>query len=244
ETGVARGGCSSGGAPAPLLAVLALLFAGVRRRRALSMAGILAAAAVPSALRAQNIDVSSFRPASGGDGYAAVEGARPPLAGDPRLEVRIWTDYANRPLTYVSSGSEYAVVRSRTTQWLDVQVHLIGPLSIAAEVPVTVSTGGDLSRLPPSSRGPSELLSGMADVRLTPRLGLLRQEGAGIDLATQLSLEFPTAWAQGLSSDGTVRVDGWLALGRRLGEVPAGAVALVGDAYVRARPGRAFPDLE
>ena len=244
DTGVVRGGCSSGGPPGPLLAVLALLFAGVRRRRALCMAGILAAVAAPSAVRAQNIDVSSFRPASGGDGYAAVEGARPPLPGEPRLEVRTWTDYANRPVTYVSSGSEYAVVRSRTTQWLDVQVHLIGPLSIAAEVPVTVSAGGDLSRLPPSSRGPSELLSGMADLRLTPRLGLLRQEWAGIDLATQLSLELPTARAQGLSSDGTVRGEALLAIGRRLGEVPAGALDLLANAYVRVRPAREFLDVK
>jgi len=81
-------------------------------------------------------------------------------------------------------------------------------------------------------------------VRLTPRLGLLRQEGAGIDLATQLSLEFPTARAQGLSSDGTVRVEGLLALGRRLGEVPAGALDLLGNAYVRVRPAREFLDVK
>jgi outer membrane protein OmpA-like peptidoglycan-associated protein len=241
ETGVARGGCSSGGTPETLLAAFALLFAGVRKRRGVSIAGALAVAAVPSLVRAQNIDVSSFRPASGGDGYAAVEGARPPLAGDSALEVRTWTDYAVRPLTFVSSsGSEQALVRSRTTQWLDVQVHLFGPLSIAAQVPLTVSTGGDLSRLPPSSRGPSELLSGFADLRLTPRIALLRQDGTGIDLATQLSLEFPTGRAQSLSSDGSVHVEGLIALGRGLGAVPAGALELLANAYVRLRPAREF----
>jgi len=84
----------------------------------------------------------------------------------------------------------------------------------------------------------------MADLRLTPRLGLLRQESAGIDLATQLSLELPTARAQGLSSDGTVRGEALLAIGRRLGEVPAGALDLLANAYVRVRPAREFLDVK
>jgi len=244
ETGFARGGCATGGTPAPLLAVLALLFAARRVRKGF-VAGVLALAALPSASRAQNIDVSLFRPAAGGDGFAAVEGARPPVEGESRLELRTWTDYAVHPLTFVSaSGAERPVVRDRAAQWLGAQVHLIGPLSFAAQVPVTVSERGDLSQLPPSSRGPPELLSGFADIRLTPRLALLRQEWAGIDLATQMSFEFPTARAQTLSSDGRVRAEALVSIGRSLAAVPAGSLDLLANAYVRARPARDFLDVK
>ena len=247
ETGFARGGCATGGTPAPLLAVLALLFAARRIRKGDTiryLVGALALAAFPSVSRAQNIDVSLFRPAAGGDGFAAVEGARPPVEGESRLELRTWTDYAVHPLTFVAaSGAERPVVRDRAAQWLGAQVHLIGPLSFAAQVPVTVSERGDLSQLPPSSRGPSELLSGFADIRLTPRLALLRQEWAGIDLAAQMSFEFPTARAQTLSSDGRVRAEALVSIGRSLAAVPAGSLDLLANAYVRARPAREFLDV-
>src|SRR5207248_2814406 len=235
ETGFARGGCSSGGMPTPVLAV-AMLLAWMRRRRRVSLACALAIPATPLLARAQEIDVSLFRPASGGDGFAAVEGARPPLAGEPRLELRTWTDYAVHPLTYVtSSGAEQPLVRGRAMEWLGAQVHLVGPLSLSAQVPVTVSSTGSLSQLSSSSGGSSQLSSGFADLRLTPRLGLLRQEWAGIDLAAQMSFELPTAHAQSYSGDGRVRVEGLVAAGRRLAAVPAGDLDLLANAYVRRR---------
>src|SRR5439155_806487 len=194
---------------------------------------------------AQEIAVSLFRPASGGDGCAAVEGARPPLAGESRLELRTWTDYAVHPLTYVtSSGAEQPLVRGRAMEWLGAQVHLVGPLSLSAQVPVTVSSTGSLSQLSSSSGGSSQLSSGFADLRLTPRLGLLRQEWAGIDLAAQMSFELPTAHAQSYSGDGRVRVEGLVAAGRRLAAVPAGDLDLLANAYVRVRPAREFLDVK
>ena len=99
-------------------------------------------------------------------------------------------------------------------------VYRSGPLSVAAQVPMTYAERGDLSGLPPSSRGPSTLLGGFGDLRITPRLALLRQEWSGIDLATQVSLEVPTARSQTLTDDGRVRVEGLVALGRRLGDQP------------------------
>ena len=245
ESGVARGGCSSGGTPWPLLAVAAFL-AVLPRRRARALA-LLSALAIPVAARAQatSMDVSLFRPASGGDGFAAVEGARPPLPGEQRFEVRTWTDYARRPLVFRSqSGSEDVLVESRTGGWLALQAHLLGPLSVAAQLPVTYSQQGDLSKLPPSSRGPSSLVGGLGDLRLTPRLALLRQEWAGIDLATQLSLEFPTARARTLTDDGRVRAEGLLAIGRRLVEGGRGDLDLLGNAFLRLRPPHELLDVK
>jgi len=245
ESGVARGGCSSGGTPWPLLAVAAFL-AVLPRRRARALA-LLAAVALPVAARAQatSMDVSLFRPASGGDGFVSVEGARPPLPGEQRFEVRTWTDYAVRPLVYRSqSGSENVLVDNRTGGWLALQAHLLGPLSVSAQLPVTYSQQGDLSKLPPSSRGPSSLVGGFGDLRLTPRLALLRQEWAGIDLATQLSLEFPTARARTLTDDGRVRAEGLLAAGRRLVESGSGNLDLLGNAFLRLRPPHELLDVK
>ena len=244
ESGVARGGCSSGGTGWPLLALSALLIV-LPKRRARGLL-LLVAASVPLAGRAQTLDVSLFRPASGGDGYAAVEGARPPIAGEPAFELRSWLDYAQNPLVFKpQSGAENVLLSSRAGGWLGLQAHIWGPISGAIQVPFTYSQDGNLSTLPPSSRGPSSLTGGFGDLRVTPRLSLLRQEtGAGIDLATQVSLEFPTARAETLTNDGRVRAEALLALGRRLLESGSGNLDLLGNVFVRFRPPHEFVDVK
>lgn len=245
DTGVARGGCTSAGAAWPLLVVAAFL-AAIPRRRARALAAVVALA-LPATLHAQSTstDISLFRPASGGDGYASVEGARPPLPGEERLEFRTWTDYAWRPLVFQrQSGGETTLVRNRTGGWFGLQAHVWGPLSLAAQLPVTYEQQGDLSSLPPSARGPSSLLGGVGDLRVTPRLALLRQEWAGIDLATQVSIEFPTARASTLTDDGRVRGEGLLAVGRRLVEADRGSLDLLGNAFFRLRPPHELLDVK
>src|SRR5436190_5404926 len=59
-----------------------------------------------------------------------------------------------------------------------------------------------------------------------------------------MSFEFPTAHAGSCSGDGTVRFEGLLALGRNLGDIPAGTLDLLGNAYVRVRPARDFLDVK
>jgi OOP family OmpA-OmpF porin len=245
DTGVARGGCASGGAAWPLL-VLAVFLAALPRRRARALAAI-AALALPAASRAQtaNTDISLFRPAAGGDGYTSVEGARPPIPGEQRFEFRTWTDYAWRPLVFQrQSGGETTLIQNRTGGWFGLQAHLLGPLSLAAQLPVTYAQNGDLSSLPPSARGPSSLLAGVGDLRITPRLGLLRQEWAGIDLATQVSIEFPTARASTLTDDGRVRGEALVALGRRLIEADRGSLDLLGNVFFRLRPPHELLDVK
>src|SRR3954464_1880654 len=238
EGGFARGGCSTGGVPGPL-ALLALALAWPRRRRALLLVVMLAA--VPAWA---DMDVALFTPASAGDGFAAVEGARPPLPGEGRLEVRTWVGYAVHPLTRQrDSGATEPLVRGVASGWLGAQIHLVGPLSLAAQVPMIFSQDGNLSSLPPSSRGPSSLSGGFADLRLTPRLSLLREEGSGIDLAAQASLDLPTGAAQSLASDGRVRGEVLLAAGKTLGTVWNGAFTMLANAYFRLRPPRELADV-
>ena len=137
------------------------------------------------------------------------------------------------------------LLSSRAGGWLGLQAHIWGPISGAIQVPFTYSQDGNLSTLPPSSRGPSSLTGGFGDLRVTPRLSLLRQEtGAGIDLATQVSLEFPTARAETLTNDGRVRAEALLALGRRLLESGSGNLDLLGNVFVRFRPPHEFVDVK
>ena len=238
--GRARGGCATGSGTGPLCLLLLGLCAARRRR---SFAAPLAGAALmltvnAASAAAPEVNLSLFRPATGGDGYAGVEGARPLESGEP-LEVRFWLDGATKTLLYLpGAGGEQTVLRNRLGGWLVAQAHLLGPLSLAVQIPVTLNQSGDLTNLPPSSRGPSSTPAGLSDLRLTPRLSLLRQERAGIDLAAQLSLEVPTARAQSFTGDGRVDGEALLALGRRWDGPGLSAIELLGNAYARLRPPR------
>jgi len=238
--GRARGGCATGGGMGPLCLLLLGLCAARRRRSfAAPLAGAaLMLSATAASAAAPEVNLSLFRPATGGDGYAAVEGARPLDPGAP-LEVRFWLDGATKTLLYLpGAGGEQTVLRNRLGGWLVAQAHLLGPLSLAVQIPVTLNQSGDLTNLPPSSRGPSSTPAGLSDLRLTPRLSLLRQERAGVDLAGQLSVEVPTARAQTFTGDGRVGGEALLALGRRWDGPGLSAIELLGNAYVRLRPPR------
>jgi len=123
--------------------------------------------ATAASAAAPEVNLSLFRPATGGDGYAAVEGARPLDPGAP-LEVRFWLDGATKTLLYLpGAGGEQTVLRNRLGGWLVAQAHLLGPLSLAVQIPVTLNQSGDLTNLPPSSRGPSSTPAGLSDLRLS-----------------------------------------------------------------------------
>ena len=271
QSGTARGGCSSGGLPVPaVLVLLALLLP--RRKRSLVVARgparrkpgtrafarstpstrstrifavVVSLCALPALADAPSIDVATFRPASGGDGYTGVEGARPPVTGETPLELRLWGDEAVHPLVFrLNSGGQEILVRSRTGAWLSVQAHLLGPLSLSAQLPITLAQSGDLSSLPPSARGPSTLSSGLSDLRLTPRLALMRQSWAGVDLSAQVSLELPTARAQSLSGDGRLQGEGLVALGHRFYGSGLPFLEILGNAWLRLRPPHQILDVK
>jgi large repetitive protein len=245
-----QGGCQSGGVPSPLLAVMALLlFLRVRRRSLVpARAARHAARMLPlvllsagSAAQAQvpGVDVSLFRPASGSDGFTSVEGARPPEAAD--LQLKLWGDGARNPLMVVSGdGTRTAVVQHRIGAWLSGQTHLLGPLSLAVQVPMTVQQSGDLSLL---GQGGS-LASGFGNLRLTPRVALLRQRSGGVDAAVQATLELPTAKANSLTGDDRVAGQLLLAVGRRFSFANAvPIIEVVGNVSVTLRPPRDIADV-
>ena len=259
----AQGGCASGGVPSPVLALLALLLVVRMRRRGRKLQPLLfarsglrrgalalslaAAALVASPARAQsNFNLETFRPAAAGDGYAGVEGARPPTADDAdgKLDLKLWLDGTNRPLVVVDpDGASRALVRNRYDGWLSGQVHLYKPLSISVELPFLLGQHGDLSYLPPSARGPSSFSASLGDVRLTPRVSLLRQESAGLDLAAQASVELPTGSTSSLSSDKRVDAELLASAGHRFYLSGPGSFELLGNVFARLRPPREILDV-
>ncbi len=271
-TFLARGGCASGGVPSPVFALLALLIAlRLRRRQAgdrtlrtaeaapaarspllqpltASLAAALALATFSSGARAQsNFDLETFRPAAGGDGFVGVEGARPPIEEDKDnlLDVKLWLDGTNKPLTTIEQdGTNHALVRQRYDGWLSAQFHLNGPLSLSAQLPVLLAQHGDLSFLPPAARGPSSFGASVGDVRLTPRVSLLRQESVGVDLGVQGSIELPTGQSSSLSSDGRVNGELLAALGHRFYLSSTDSLELIGNVYTRLRPPREILDVK
>ena len=54
--------------------------------------------ALPAAAQAPEVDLSLFRPASGGDGTIGVEGARPLPEGVEPIELQVLLDFALHPL--------------------------------------------------------------------------------------------------------------------------------------------------
>jgi len=75
----------------------------------------------------------------------------------------------------------------------------------------------------------------MADLRLTPRLGCCARNGQGSISRRSFRSSFRRRAPGAVERRHGAR-RGLLALGRRLGEVPAGALDLLANAYVRVRP--------
>ena len=182
------------------------------------LSGILAAAALATGARAASpapeANLSDFKPASGNDGIIATEGARPWEAATP-FDLKFWLDYAQRPVA--RSGGIGELVENRTGAWFTADLHVLEPLTLAIALPFTLNERGTLS-LQPGANQPVVQSSGLGDVRITPRLGLLRQETSGIDMAVQASLELPSSDRHLLTTWGEPVAEGLISIGHRYGE--------------------------
>ena len=70
------------------------------------------------------------------------------------------------------------------------------------------------------------------------KLGVLRQERAGFDLAFQASADLPTAKKQSFLGDSAVQGEGLAAVGYRVAFSSRSALDLLGNAFFRLRPSR------
>jgi len=201
------------------------------------LSGILAAAALATGAGAApstpEANLSNFKPASGNDGLIATEGARPWESATP-FDLKFWLDYAHRPVARTSGIGE--LIENRTGAWFTADLHVLEPLTLAIALPFTLNERGTLS-LQPSARQAIVQSSGLGDVRITPRLGLLRQETSGLDLAVQATLELPSSDRHLLTTWGEPVAEGLVSVGRRYGE-PGSSLYFLANAFVFTAPNR------
>jgi outer membrane protein OmpA-like peptidoglycan-associated protein len=202
------------------------------------LCGAVAAAALGTGARAVEANLSNFKPASGADGIIATEGARPWESATP-FDVKLWVDWAHRPVARpsppVSDGG--MLIENRTGAWFTADMHVLEPLSLAFAVPYTIHEHGTFSLQPFAGQAIADG-SGLGDIRITPRLGLLRQEISGLDLAVQATIELPSSDRKLLTTWGEPVAEGLIAIGHRFGSRGGAGFNLLANLYGFAAPNR------
>jgi len=202
--GVSGGGCSSGGTGTGALALvlLVLALAGLRRRKGAASAAILALLLVSSAnvANAQSsisteYNVERFRLASDTEGVLDVEWAGVPKHME--FGMALWLGYANDPLNVYATDDDGqrnrvgALVSDRLGGSIVGNVGITGRFALGIDVPVVLDQGQDIGgiQMSPSSIGSF----GLGDIRLIPKVAVLRQRDAGVHLGFALGFTLPTS---------------------------------------------------
>ena len=183
---------------------------------------LLLCGALPAGAQAPEVDLSLFRPASGGDGTVGVEGARPLPEGVEPIELQLLLDGALNPVRPPPPR-----IDRRLGGWISMQGRVDSRISLSVQIPVTLREDGDLG-----GPGGSLLGGGLGDVRVGVRGALLSTPA--LALAAQATLELATSQPQALTGDGRLGVEALLSGSRRLSD----RVELLGNALVRFRPPR------
>jgi uncharacterized repeat protein (TIGR01451 family)/MYXO-CTERM domain-containing protein len=229
--GIQGGGCGTTRDPAgaALVALVVLGLVMLRRRRQLAALGLVLAA--PAAARADEVrgefSTERFQLASDKDGILDVEwgGVQPHL----QVDLALWLGYANDPLTVYretpTGGRELAgsLVKDQVSGELVGAIGLFEHAQLGVSVPLIVAQRDDLTAASPSM--PTAPAGGFAvgDLRLVPKVRLLRQRDAGVDLAIYAALTLPTNSGDGFTGDSAASVAPALAVSRRFaGGVRAG----------------------
>jgi len=179
-------------------------------------------AALAAGAQAPEVNLSLFRPASGGDGTLGVEGARPLGEGSNPIELQLLLDGALNPVRPPPPR-----IDRRLGGWISMQGRVDSRFSLSVQIPVTLREDGNLG--PPSGTLPG---AGLGDVRVGVRGALLATPD--VALAAQAAVELATSQQQALTGDGRLVVEALLSGSRRLSD----RMELLGNALVRFRPPR------
>jgi outer membrane protein OmpA-like peptidoglycan-associated protein len=132
--------------------------------------------------RAQ-VDVERFKPAVTPDGWVTAEGSGTRYTDDP-WELGLFANYAVNPLVTADDDGELRdqIVGGRLGLDLLASVSLADPFSVGVDLPVYLLQSGDAD--------PS--FAGLGDVRVVPKLRILRDREAPLGLALAVELRAPT----------------------------------------------------
>jgi len=177
-------------------------------------------AALPAGAQPPEVDLSLFRPASGGDGTLGVEGARPLSEGAEPIELQLLVDYASNPVR-----DPLARIERRVGGWVSMEGRVDPRISLSVQIPITWREEVRVPGAPSPGTGLGDLRVGVRGALLsTPRFAL----------AAQGTLELATSQPDALTGDGRLGVEALVSGARRLSD----RLELLANALVRFRPPR------
>jgi outer membrane protein OmpA-like peptidoglycan-associated protein len=196
-------------------------------------AGVLAVSSAPA--RAQSIDegfaLDRLRPATTSDGILDVEWGG--VGEHLQWDVALWSNWGRAPFVlYDGDARVGALVEHRVGADLVAAVALFDWVEIAADLPVLVFQTTDTSTLPSGLGDFTSAAAGLGDLRLAPKIRLLRAAEQLVDLALIPAVTLPTAQPAGLAwtGEGAPTFVPELAVSRSFG-----AVRVAGNGAYRAR---------
>ncbi len=225
------GGCATNDAPTSSLVLMLGALYGLlgrrRRRRVVEVAGAAVAVGLvtlPSTADAQapsveaNFGTERFQLATDSDGILDVESG----AVRPHLEIdmALWLGYANDPLVLNRKGTGGreevgSLVADQIGGELLASVGLFGRAQLALILPVVLVQDDNLdANLMAPTAGSGNFAIG--DLRLVPKLSLVKQSDFGLDIALLATVTLPTSSGDGFAGDEGVTFAPALALSRRL----------------------------
>ncbi|MBK7537136.1 MAG: thrombospondin type 3 repeat-containing protein [Myxococcales bacterium] len=207
----AGGGCSAGGGAGGSLPALgaAMMLALLRRRRRRAAVGAAGAAAaglaglgapsvataqtMPQLDEAKDFSAERFQLSSSRDGILNVESATVRSQGS--WDVHLWMGDANDPLTLTTASDGERVgslVKNRFGGELGGSMVVLPYLAVAIDLPLILAQDRDSTL-----GGVTTMLDdiggvGVGDLRISPKLRLLRRARSGVDLALRAQLTLPT----------------------------------------------------
>lgn len=169
-----------------------------------------------------SFDVQHFRPSPHSEAFVSVESGA--IAAHPDVRAQLFLQYLYRPIQLESATGRrvLGLVDHRFDMTLLASVGLWERISFGLSVPATLYQGGQIAN---ASTGAASQLQTLAfgDLRLEPKVGILRQEKHYLDLAITAFVTLPTSSRGSFSGDRSVSFGGELDLSRRFGPVRIGA---------------------
>jgi hypothetical protein len=231
------------------------------------LAAVLSIAApglfTPPARAAATIDetfaIERLRPATTSLGINDVEWAA--VGEHGQWNTALWLHHARDPFAVLQEGVRVgALVDQRTAADVSASIALFDRLELALQLPVVLFQAADTAGLPAAVSGFSTAASGIGDLRVAPKLAMLRADDHGVDVAVVPAFTLPTAQPSGrawlgepgpglvpelaVSRDlGAVRVAGNVAWRSRRGERTMGNLTIGPEFLYRAGVGVRLHDL-
>ena len=226
--GVSGGGCSQGSVPS-LWILIALALIGILWRGRVKLVGVsfLAfvllgsqSASAQSAAEPRNFPVERFHPAVDRQGILDAEWAE--VTRHLSWDVALWLSYANDPLVlrFVDqSGRATALVSHRLGGTLVGSVGLFDWAEVGVELGLTLFQGqGD--SISDFTNGVSDItLGGINDLRLVPKVRLLREKEHFVSVLFIPAITIPTGSSDAYFGDDSVTFNPEVAVSRTIADV-------------------------